>query len=590
MCEALRGHFRVAEYARGHDLLTDLRRECPTVIIHGTFPDLSLQSLLEVLEPLGSAAPYVLLACSAEAAQSPASHARGVYCQLRAGLTAEELYRLVSAATRAWRGLNRQSKPYELAVAYQFSSVARRVAMESTTEGVARTIEAVAAEVLEADRVSCLFFDPQGCVLWREFSQMEEAFTPPRGLAGWATTALDVVVVERAAKDPRYAADVDDPEGRGDERLLVLPVYDSFDQCHATLVAARAGNQAQFDEHSIELARALASALAPHLQRLSFEIRAQEQRRAELAAELGGVHLFRGEALDEHAKGGFDGPIVRISPAWMNHIFWVLLALAACGVLFVWFARVPEYSEGPAIVLMGPNVEVAAGSSGRLGRVLVTPGQQVRQGDALMHLFTDDELAELDLAELEWAAALRNYLVELNPAQAQLLLGAQSAWNAARSAIEKRVIYAPHAGIASEPRIRLGQAVVAGEVLMAVVPTSALPYVVAALPGKDRARLQSGQRLRLELEGHRQTYLDLAVVSVGEDVLGVNEARRLLGGVADTLAIPAAVTLVTAEVPMSTFENRGRTFAFSHGMTAVASIAVGSQTLLRMIFPGTGEP
>jgi multidrug efflux pump subunit AcrA (membrane-fusion protein) len=146
-------------------------------------------------------------------------------------------------------------------------------------------------------------------------------------------------------------------------------------------------------------------------------------------------------------------------------------------------------------------------------------------------------------------------------------------------------VLAPYDGVLSEYRVRVGQAIQAGQVLSAVVPPDSRAYVVAALPGNDHARLRAGQVMHLELEGHRRVSIDVTLDSVSVGVLGAAEVRELLGAASESMQVPGAVTLVTAPLASTTFQDRDATYVLSHGMLTRASVEVSTDTLLDLLLP-----
>jgi hypothetical protein len=66
--------------------------------------------------------------------------------------------------------------------------------------------------------------------------------------------------------------------------------------------------------------------------------------------------LFREEAIRRYLDRGGRGEVARLTPGWTGATFWLVVAAAVTGLLFLHFATVDEVASGPA-VLHGSRVE-----------------------------------------------------------------------------------------------------------------------------------------------------------------------------------------------------------------------------------------
>jgi membrane fusion protein (multidrug efflux system) len=136
--------------------------------------------------------------------------------------------------------------------------------------------------------------------------------------------------------------------------------------------------------------------------------------------------------------------------------------------------------------------------------------------------------------------------------------------------------------------VRVGQHVEQGDVVLAVTaPGEAKVSAVAMVPANFRPMLQRGSKMRFELEGFKFDYTDVDVEEVSAEAVGPKEVQRLLGqerGDAVTLE-PGAHVLVSAPVPVATFESEGQSYAYFDGLTGTAEIRVRREPILVMLVP-----
>jgi hypothetical protein len=164
----------------------------------------------------------------------------------------------------------------------------------------------------------------------------------------------------------------------------------------------------------------------------------------------------------------------------------------------------------------------------------------------------------------------------------------RQARDAARAALDDRIVRATSSGTIADLRVHPGQHVQPGDIVASTAHGSGVGALelVALLPGQDRPQLAPGMPLRLELYGYRYAYQSLVIDSVSSDVIGPTEARRVLGpGVADSLPLGGPVVLVRGRLPRDVFEADGRTFRYHDGMLGVAEVRTRTDRVLFTIFP-----
>lgn len=476
------------------------------------------------------------------------------------------------------------SDPDEARRAQAAFTASRKLAAAVDSEATERLATDAILELCEIERAYCLFFDASDGSLWSEAKMTATGDTrrAVAGIAGWAARTGMAAHVVRAGDDPRWHAEIDDPDGDANSELMVQPVIGADGQVHAVLVGARRGRTSPLDPHSTSQLRRFAALIAPLLDQLSSHVEAQH-----LVEDAEAQGLFRREALDAVAPHQW-GDVVRVSPSWLSWSYWVLVVLLVGAVSFVCLVSVSTYSSGPALIRSTARASVTARTSGNVTSVEVLPGDHVDAGAVIARLDDVDQRAAVDRIVHAFETQLRNHMLDpTDPAADAALRSLRLERERAVAALTERTIVAPVSGTVSDLRLRPGQHIEPGDVAGSIVGGTAALELVALLPGEDRPQLEAGMQLRLEIDGYRYAYQLLSIESVSADVIGPSEARRVLGAeVAEGLHLGGSVVLVRARIPSSQFVVDGRTFAYHDGMRGTAEIRVRSERAVFALIPG----
>jgi membrane fusion protein (multidrug efflux system) len=301
--------------------------------------------------------------------------------------------------------------------------------------------------------------------------------------------------------------------------------------------------------------------------------------------------LFRAEAVAYHAQPREDGALLEIAPSWARQSFRLLLGVLLCALLYLILGRAHEYASGPAILRVEGRTDLTARVAGVVSAVLVHPGERVRAGQPLMQFFMEQESAELERIKKEQELQLLKLLRDPSDQAARAALTTLRAERELATArLSLRLVRAPHAGVVSDVRIRSGESLMVGDLVVTLLPEDATLSLVALLPGRYRPMLRAGQPLRFELEGYRYEYRELPIDEVGDAVIGPHEAQRYLGpDLADSVQLQGPVVLVRAHLPWRSFVSDGRAFDYYDGLHAWAQVRVRSERIARLLLPGFGE-
>ncbi|HEY6908349.1 MAG TPA: biotin/lipoyl-binding protein [Myxococcales bacterium] len=296
--------------------------------------------------------------------------------------------------------------------------------------------------------------------------------------------------------------------------------------------------------------------------------------------------MFREAALRRLLHRSSEGDVLRISPSWVDRIFWILLATVATALIYSSLATVSEYAAGPAVVRLEDRIDLPAAVDGLVAAVLVQPGQHVEAGEVLLQL---DEAAQRS----ELAAADHEYELELLARLRDPALPAATAFSAirarqelAQSRLFERAVRAPVPGIVRDIRRRRGERVNRGDLMLSLARADAGFSVVAVLPGEQRPLLRPGLPMRIEMPGFRHASQTVRIDALGDEIVGPAEVRRFLGEeVGDALPVSGARVLVSAPLPSRQFESDGRRFDVYDGMQVRAEVRVRSSTALSLFMP-----
>ena len=299
--------------------------------------------------------------------------------------------------------------------------------------------------------------------------------------------------------------------------------------------------------------------------------------------------IFRPEAIEHHAGGKEEGDVLRFDRAWTPIVYKILVAAAICAFLFISLFNVDEYASGPAVVRVDGRRMITATSPATVETVEVKPGQLVDVGTILVRMYNVDENNELVRASREFDLQLVRMLRDPNDVGVkQSLATLRAARDQAKNVVDSRTVRAEVQGYVSDVRVRPGQHVNAGEVLLAVAPKgSAQVSLVSMVPADYRPMLKSGLKMRFELDGFRYEYSDLTVTDVSAEAVGPTEVQRFLGQErADAVQLdPGAKVLVTASLPAATFTSEGQPYGYFDGLTGTAEIRVRSEPILVTLIP-----
>jgi multidrug resistance efflux pump len=299
--------------------------------------------------------------------------------------------------------------------------------------------------------------------------------------------------------------------------------------------------------------------------------------------------LFRREALEaQRQRVATRADLLRISPGATAWMFRILCAALAVSAFFLVVGRLNEYATGPAVVRIDGRTTLTADRPALVSKVMVGPGDRVKQGAVLVQLYASEEAAEFEAVSQEFNDQLSKLLNHPDDAVArEALVSLRMRRDLARSRLDQRSLRAPHDGVIGDVRVRPGQMLDAGMSVLELVGDHASASVVALLPGRYRPLIKSGVPIRFEIEGFHRRAQELEISGVADQVVGPTEAARYIGrDLADAFPVEGPVVLVQAQLPADYFEAEGERFHYAHGMHGRAETVVRNEPVAYAFLPG----
>ncbi|WP_437621280.1 efflux RND transporter periplasmic adaptor subunit [Sorangium sp. So ce1151] len=298
------------------------------------------------------------------------------------------------------------------------------------------------------------------------------------------------------------------------------------------------------------------------------------------------IQIFREEAL-EQASGRPGGDVLRLSPRWTRWAYWVLVIAFATAAVYCASVSLHEYASGPAVVWISGRTHVTATVTGTVSAIDVQPGQVVEPGQLLVRFASPVELAELQRIDREFELQLGKSLRDpADQAAREALVALRTQRDVAAARLEQHSVRAPQAGVIGDIRIRSGQLIEAGNIVLTLVGHDTRCSVMAMLPAHYRPQLRPGLSMRFEANGYRYAYQSLQITAVGGQIIGPDEVKRYLGQeIGDTISVQGPVVLVEATPATSTLLVDGQSFELYHGMSGLAEAQIRTENILLSLFP-----
>jgi multidrug efflux pump subunit AcrA (membrane-fusion protein) len=469
----------------------------------------------------------------------------------------------------------------------------RAVTLQSTPGAAATTAAEKLETLLSADRALCYYVagQPDRLVIADRRHDLDAEHPAHRGLCGFVARAGTLVQASPARSDPRYVQALDNPLGREDDHLLLVPIVGEDGRVFGVLAAARASNRVGFSEDEIEVATTFALHVVSIFRELDLRSRVNEvihDRGRHFRGQA--AQLFRLEAIEHSEQGRRYGDLLELDDRWSTWGKYVLVSLFIFLPFALSVARVHDTATGPAIIRGERAEEVVAPVDGMVADVLVEEGERVTVGQPLLQLATQEELAELRRAESEWKGLLLRRLEDPRDSAAQQrLVAVRAELQRAREIVHMRTIAARQDGVVRAIPRKPGELVRQGTVVASIQATDAGGFVEATISSNFRPLVQEGIWLDVELSDFQTAHVLLQVSEISEQALGPNEVRQLLWSEDQDSPATSPRLLLRAPLTTDTFEYDGEHFRLREGMTGVARVRLRSKPAIFKLLPALEE-
>ncbi|MCH9683834.1 MAG: HlyD family efflux transporter periplasmic adaptor subunit [Deltaproteobacteria bacterium] len=301
------------------------------------------------------------------------------------------------------------------------------------------------------------------------------------------------------------------------------------------------------------------------------------------AAPPRGTHpVFREEALAALRAPARPGAPLSVGHSTGIAVVAVVVGLLVAVVAAAAIVSSPEYVAGRAVIQFDGVRFARTPRAGAVDEVLVEPGQWVERGDPIARMDSSAATRVHVRARREYDDAVRAMLRAPSSVAARTEVG-QRARVMRRAHADQLAseIRAPVSGRVQAVRVRPGQTAAASQVVCTISDQDGQARVLALVPGNARPSLDPGASLRLTLDEHPRTTVELAVHSISNGLLSPDDVDQL--GAAHVGVGEGVSVAVRASMPATIDDGRDGTLQIFDGMTASVEIVVRERSLLERV-------
>ncbi|MFH1130023.1 MAG: GAF domain-containing protein [Pseudomonadota bacterium] len=466
--------------------------------------------------------------------------------------------------------------------------VSRQLALQQGSKEAGKIVLDTIQELVETPRSYYLIYDAKEEILWSwEENGSKWDVSAAAGLAGFVARSGKSVLVQDSSQDPRFDREADDPQGNGTVRIIAEPVLNNAGRVLAIFLGVRSVEDPLFSQDDLETLQMIAEQLSAVFNQLVLRDSVEKAAFGQTKRRNQKESVFREEAIEAYCSERIEGSVLDISPTWTRWAFYLLLGVCVFGLFFIIFAHTYEYATGPAVIRVTGRNDITATATGVVTAIVVKPGDRVNEGAILVKLDSSQENADFQRLQKEFKLLLIASLRTPEDQEiARTLGGLRVQRDLAQAKLALREIKAPNSGSISDVRVRVGQNLAPGEIILGIVDKEPTFSILAFIPGHFRPQIQKGMDIRFEVAGYKHAYQKLKIDFVSDEAIGPNEAKRFLGPDATDSIIPnGPVVVLQANIQTETFHADSKDYQYYDGMLGTAEVKVRAEPIVLTLIP-----
>lgn len=268
------------------------------------------------------------------------------------------------------------------------------------------------------------------------------------------------------------------------------------------------------------------------------------------------------------------------------------LAAIGSGLFLLLFVPITKVAQGPAVIEYGDRTDVRTEMVGTVADVAVSAGDVVRAGQPLVKLSDHMPLMELSKIDAELQRDLWSALRTRIPLEGVSLAGLYAERTRLVNHMAHLTVAAPHDGRVLVARVRAGQAVEAGDVLVTLTGTGGHSYtVLGVLPGPTARYVRPGDLGSVRIAGEADVTVAFHITSVIEHVRSSTALSKYFPSeLADVVPDDIPSIVVRGSVTDSGTLGGEASTAMNDGMRGRMSVAAGERTLIGLLRERVSRP
>ncbi len=226
--------------------------------------------------------------------------------------------------------------------------------------------------------------------------------------------------------------------------------------------------------------------------------------------------------------------------------------------------------------------------------VHVLTGDHIQMGQALITFDTTNLRGELERAERSYEFHRRLVVIDRTSQNMSDMTRTRIERDRFLSALYQSVLRAPADGRILDVRVRAGDIVSSGEILLTMGDGESEIEVVGLLPGYSATLLSEDSTLQLELDGFPHSRTPLEVIEVSDELVGRDAAVQHLGNNStdkiqsriEPMVSKGSMAVIRARAATGTFASQGVRYQLFDGLTGRIEAKLRLDPVYMVAIPG----